>query len=121
MTLKGEELGVDPASRVENGSWQSVDLFAPDPSPKRCFSVYRFVSACLIASGIFVMFTYTLLFVSGFTAVSGGLLNRQAGASSSSSSLPQYFQTTPELYAGDYITSHNARTVQLTMAKVQLQ
>jgi hypothetical protein len=45
------------------------------------------------------MFTYILLFVSGFAAVRGGLLNRQA-ASSSSSSVPQWFQTTPEIFAG---------------------
>lgn len=75
------------------GSWSLVHLFKARPVP-----ACHFLSLCIIASGIFIMFTFILLFVSGFSAVNAGLLGRQASASSSA--VPQYFQTMPELYAG---------------------
>ena len=62
--------------------------------------VYRFVSACIVASAIFVMFTFTLLLLSGFGAVSGAVIERQA---TTTSSVPQWFQTTPELFAGQIV------------------
>jgi hypothetical protein len=98
------------AWQVQQGS--DVHLFTAElPASKKNFSqgscAYRFVSASLIASGIFIMLTFTLLFVSGFTAVNGGLLNRQAAssttASTASTTVPNYFQTSPELYAGEQL------------------
>jgi hypothetical protein len=116
MPLNGEELGGELASRQDDGSWKHI--FEPDPSRQKssCFSAYCFVSVCLVASGIFVMFTYTLLLVSGFTAVSGGLLDRQAA---SSPSMPQYFQTTPEVYAGEYMVDVKVSESKLMVMKVQ--
>ncbi|KIW00552.1 uncharacterized protein PV09_07907 [Verruconis gallopava] len=93
---QGELLGRQSSCVWHNGSWKGPDIFEPDPGARRSrYCIYQLVSACLVASGIFVMLTYTLLFVSGFSAVSGGVLNE-----ASSSSVPQYFQTTPEIYAG---------------------
>jgi hypothetical protein len=66
----------------------------------RVFNLFRL--AIIASTGAFVMFTFLLLFLSGFAAVDGIAIERQASSVSiaSTSSVPQYFQTTPELYAG---------------------
>jgi hypothetical protein len=56
----------------------------------------RFLSACIIASAVFVMYTFLVLFLGSFSAVNGLAVARQA----STSTVPQYFQTTPEVFAG---------------------
>jgi hypothetical protein len=56
-------------------------------------TIYRFLATCLLASALFVMYTFILLFLSSFNAVSGISVE-------TSSHVPDYFQTTPELYAG---------------------
>jgi hypothetical protein len=57
----------------------------------------RFLSVCIIASAVFVMYTFLVLFLSSFSAVNGLAVARQA----STSTVPQWFQTTPELFAGE--------------------
>lgn len=59
--------------------------------------VPRLFSVCIIASAVFVMYTFLLLFLSSFSAVTGLAIERQA---SPSSSVPQDVQTTTKLYAG---------------------
>jgi len=64
------------------------------------FNLFRLI--VIASSGVFIMFTFLLLFLSGFATVDGIAVERQASSASiaSTSSVPQYFQTTPELYAG---------------------
>jgi hypothetical protein len=66
----------------------------------RFFNLFHLI--VIASSGAFVMFTFLLLFLSGFAAVDGIAIEKQALLASiaSTSSVPQYFQTTPELYAG---------------------
>ena len=66
----------------------------------RSFNLFRLI--VIASSGAFIMFTFLLLFLSGFATVDGIAVERQASSATltSTSSVLQYFQTTPELYAG---------------------
>lgn len=73
------------------------------PEKSRSFNLFRLI--VIASSGVFIMFTFLLLFLSGFANVDGFVVERQASATSisSTSSAAQYtgvFKTTPEFYAG---------------------
>jgi hypothetical protein len=62
--------------------------------------VYRFVSAVMITSAVFIIFTYSLLLISGFRTATGDDKSHEAASLGKHSSVPQYFQTSPKLFAG---------------------
>lgn len=73
------------------------------PGNPAAFNLFRLI--VIASSGVFIMFTFLLLFLSAFANVNGHAVARQAtsAAISSTSSAAQYtgvFQTTPEFYAG---------------------
>lgn len=76
------------------------------PSNSPSFNLFRLI--VIASSGVFIMFTFLLLFLSGFANVNGVAVERQASSASisSTSSVPEYtgvFQTTPEFYAGMFM------------------
>ncbi len=76
------------------------------------------------SAAIFTMIASVLLLLTAFSVVRAGLLDfgkRQATtASSTSSKVPQYFQTTPELFAGEVSPSRRQQARQLTELKQDL-
>lgn len=87
------------------------------PNNSRIFNIFRLIA--IASSGVFIMFTFLLLFLSGFANVDGSAVERQVSSASiaSTSSVPQYFQTTPEIYAGRSICRHLRNS--LTIEKAQ--
>lgn len=53
----------------------------------------NFFSICIVASAIFCLMTFVLLFLSSFSAVSGWAIGKQ-NSGSLSLGVPDYFQTT---------------------------
>ena len=107
-TRKAEEMAAEMETKRRSGSpWGELDFFQRGPSRAESRScAVRFVSAVLVTSAVFVMLTYTLLFVSGFRSVGGRGFDQEAASSSTRSSIPEYFQTSPKLYAGQTCTPY---------------
>ena len=102
-TRKSEKTGDSMEAKRRSGLWGELDFFERDSGRTNARShTARFVSAVMITSAVFVMLTYTLLFVSGFRTVIARPANQQTQSSSKTSSIPQYFQTSPKLFAGEF-------------------
>jgi hypothetical protein len=101
-TRKGELMAAELEAKRRSGSpWGELDFFQRGPGRTESRScAFRFFSAVLITSAVFVLLTYTLLFVSGFRTAGGWTIDQGQSSSGKTSSVPEYFQTSPKLYAG---------------------
>lgn len=104
MVEKGEKMAdAQLETKRRSGFMGELDLIQRGSGAAENRScVYRFVSAVMVTSAVFVLFTYSMLLISGFRTVTGDDRSHETASSGKHSSVPQYFQTSPKLFAGMY-------------------